>query len=153
MVRSSRNPIDPSGRSPSAPAPEGKLRSHELVPCGEMLDSDGVEQLRGPPVESEAVPADESRVARVEANVILGEHRRVGLADQELSVVVDGEGRRPNRDWHALPMLPGVTLPVSLPTRRLPFGALVRLRCPRVDAIARTRLRAIRRPYSLHVRC
>src|SRR5260370_39320514 len=88
---------------------EGKLRRHEFVACGEMLDGDGVEQLRWPTIEGEAVSADESRIARVEADVVLGQHGGGGLADQELSVVVDGQGRRPNRNWHALPMLPCVT--------------------------------------------
>src|SRR5439155_9417124 len=88
-----------------------KLRGHELVACGEMLDGYGIEQPWGPAVDGDGVTADESGVARVEADVVLRRHGGIGLGDEELSVVIDGEGRRPNRDWHPLPMLPGLQRP------------------------------------------
>src|SRR5207247_9744752 len=85
-----------------------KLRGHELVARGEMLDGDGIEQPWEPAVDRDAVTADESGVARIEADVVLGRHGGIRLGNEELAVVVDGQGRRPNRDWHSLPMLPGL---------------------------------------------
>ena len=55
-----------------------------------LLNGDGVEQQPWRAVDGDAVPADESGVPRVETDIVLGRHRGVGLADEELSVVVDG---------------------------------------------------------------
>src|SRR6266550_4555618 len=77
-----------------------KLRGHEFVARGEMLNGDGIAQPWEPAVRGDAVTADESRVPRVEADVVLGRDGGVGLGYEELSVVIDGQGRRPNRDWH-----------------------------------------------------
>src|SRR5205807_4551220 len=79
-----------------------KLRGHELVARGEMLDRDGIEQPWEPAVDGDAVAADEPSVARVEADIVLGRHRGVALGNEELSVVVDGQGRGSNRDRHPL---------------------------------------------------
>src|SRR5438874_8222214 len=83
-----------------------KLRRHELVARGEMLDGDGIEQAWKPAVDGNAVTADEAGVAGVEADVVLGRHGGVWLGNEELTVVVDCQGRRPNRDWHPLAKIP-----------------------------------------------
>ena len=58
-------------------------------------------------------PLYESGIARVEAHVDLGRHRGIWLADQKRSVVIVGQGRRPNRDWYAQPMLACAATPPS----------------------------------------
>lgn len=51
-----KEPIDNRARGRA----ERKLRRHELVSRGKMLNGDDVEQQRWPAVDGDAVPADES---------------------------------------------------------------------------------------------
>ena len=83
-----------------------ELRSHELVARRKVFDGDGVQQKGLQTVEGDAVPAHESGVMGIEAHVVLGEHGGVRLADEELAIVVDGQGGRANRDGHALAKIP-----------------------------------------------
>src|SRR5437763_15409260 len=84
-----------------------KLRGHELVARGEMLDGDGIEQPWEPAVDRDAVTAAASGVARIEAGVVLGRHGGRRRGQEERAAGAGGQGPPPKRGWNSAPMLPG----------------------------------------------
>ena len=67
---------------------------------GKVVDGAGVEQQRRSPIDSDRVARDEARVPSEETDAGTRLHGGVRLADHELVVVVDGDGRRAMRDRH-----------------------------------------------------
>ena len=79
---------------------ERKLRRRELVASGKVIDSAGVEQQRKAAIDRDRVAGDETRVPSEEPHTGSRHHGAVRLADQELVVVVDRDGRRALRNGH-----------------------------------------------------
>ena len=81
-------------------ARQRQLRAGELPSRGEVVDWAGVEQQRHAPVDRQRVAGHEARIARKEPNACRRHHSAVGLADQELMVVVDRDGGHAVSDRH-----------------------------------------------------
>src|SRR2546430_437726 len=77
---------------PIAGAGKGQLRAGEFPASGEVVERAGVEQKRHPAIDREVVAGVKAGIAREETDAGGRHHRGVRIADQELMVVVDGDG-------------------------------------------------------------
>ena len=75
-----------------AGARQGQLRAGELPARGEVVERAGVEQERHPAVDREGVAGHEAGITREEPDTGGRHHGGVRIANQELMVVVDGDG-------------------------------------------------------------